>query len=137
MADPLEFGSPIDRIQFAADVSIRRALLFAALGVGTLMVGLSFEPYLAIKAGAILVTMAAVILTAMGQRAAMRPFERTETWIILDKQHRLGSGARAQQAIGGTLRERYYWHARLIASIALGMWAIALLLWAARWLNGS
>lgn len=132
--DFLPFAAPADRVRFAADTSIRRALLFAAIGIGTLMLSLTFDPYLAIRAGAALVTTAAVILYAMGQWAPGRPYRRTEAWILLDKQHRFGSDARAQQVFGATLRERYWWHARVIALIALPMWAMALLMLVTRML---
>ena len=118
---------PTDRIREACDLSIRRACGFAALAIFTTMIGMSYHPQVAIRVGATLITLMTAILLAKGWRAPLRPYKRTEVWLILDKRHDLIE-ERAQGIIGTILRERYFWHATVSAAVALPMWAVDLFL---------
>lgn len=111
----------MDPIREACDLSIRRACGFAALAVFTLMVGLSYHPFVAIRVGAIFTTLIAGILVIKGLRAPKRPYKYTEAWLLLGKKHGLPE-SRAQQSIGGILKERYLFHATIAAAVALPMW---------------
>ena len=79
----------MDRIQVAAEISIGRAVGFGALAVGTAMLGLIFEPALALKTGSALTLLMAVILLLKAARALSQPYQPTEVWLILDKRHGL------------------------------------------------
>jgi len=111
----------LERIRACADASIRRALGFATLGIWTAMVGMSAEPFLAVKSGAVLITGAWAVLLLMAWRAPRRPYKRTEVWLMLDRSHGLPE-AQAQKIIGGVLKDRYVWHASATAAVACFMW---------------
>jgi hypothetical protein len=117
----------MDPIREACDISIRRACGFAVLALGTAMAGLSYHPLLAIRFGAILISIMIVVLVVKALRAPRRPYRRTEAWLILGKQHGLPE-PRAQQVIGNMLRERYLWHATVAGAVALPMWGVSIFL---------
>lgn len=114
----------LDRIRACADASIRRALGFATLGVWTAMVGMSADLFLAMKAGAVLITGAWAVLLIMAWRAPRRPYKRTEVWLLLDRRHGLPE-EQAQKIIGGVLKDRFVWHASATAAVACFMWVAA------------
>lgn len=122
---------PDDRIRACADASIRRGLGFAVLAVWTVMVGMSADLLLAVKAGALLITAAWAVLLIMAWRAPRRPYKRTEVWLMLEKRHDLPE-ERAQDVIGGVLKDRYVWHASATAGVACFMWAATFAVAAAR-----
>jgi len=112
-----------------ADTSIRRGCGFALIGIFTAMVGFSGDPYLAVRCGAALVTIAAVILYWRGQGAPKRNFRDTEVWLMIRHTAPPIPKERLQALIGGALAESYFWHARIAAYVAVAMWAVALLMW--------
>ena len=113
----------IVRLRHAADLTIRRAIGFAYIAIGTTMAGMAFDGYLAVKTGAILSTVVAAVLGLKALRAPRRPYKHTELWIVVDKDHGLPE-ERAQDVIGHVLRERYLWHAQLIAGVAARLWLV-------------
>ena len=121
----------IVRLRQAADLSIRRGVGFAYIAIGTAMAGMAFDGYLAIKTGAILSTVIVAVLGAKALRAPQQPYKRTELWIVVDKNHGLPED-RAQDVIGNVLRERYLWHAQLIAGLAVALWLIGFAILAIR-----
>ena len=110
-------------IHDACDLSIRRACGFVALAIFTAMVGLSYHPFVAIRVGAMLTTIAAIALVIKGLLAPRRPYRNTEAWLILGKKHGLPED-RAQKTFGGILRESYLWHATVAGALALPMWIV-------------
>ena len=113
----------MDRIEACARMSILKALGFVAMGVGTLMVGLSYDMALALTAGAYLMGLTAIILALKGGRAARRDYRRTETWLLLERRHGLPED-RAQRVIGGILRELYLRYARISGGLAVVTWLV-------------
>lgn len=120
----------MDRIRQAAQISILRALGFTALGIGTFMAGLSFDPALCFGAGATLTGMAAAVLWCKGAQARTRGYRKTEVWILLDRKLGLPP-ERAQEAIGGLLRELYYRYALVVSGLTIGFWLVSLAIRAA------
>lgn len=116
----------MDAIENAAHVSVGRACGFAGLAVFCIMFGLSFEPILAARAGAILCMGLAVILSLYAYRAPTRPYKRTELWLILAKEQR-PPAAFAQEVIGRALHDTYSWFAKQTAIIAAVLWVVSLL----------
>lgn len=115
-----------------ADTSIRRGCGFGLIAVFTAMIGFSGDPYLAIRFGAFMVTLAAVILLWRGQGAPRRNYRDTEVWLMV--KGRVSDAPalpkeRMQRLIGHALADSYFWHARIVAYIALTMWVVALLMW--------
>ncbi|HEX6980308.1 MAG TPA: hypothetical protein VF342_13510 [Alphaproteobacteria bacterium] len=113
----------MERIQHFADISIRRGCGFGFLAIATAMVGVSADIVIALKTGATSVTLMVAILVLKGLQAPKRCYRDTEVWIMLDKQHDLPE-TRAQQVFGNILRDRYFWHATLVASAAAFMWLL-------------
>jgi hypothetical protein len=113
-----------DRIEYFATFSIRRALGFAMLGIGTVMIGLIYDPALSLRTGATLTAIVAAILAWKGQRAPACPYRHTEVWMLLDQRHGLPE-EHAQQVIGRVLATTYQRHAALCCYAAVGMWGMS------------
>lgn len=116
-----------DDIRQYAELSVRRGCGFALMAIVTAMVGFSGEPWIAIRAGAVFVLIAAIILYWRGRQAKRRNFRRTEVWLMIEDVPALPR-ERLQTMIGGALAEVYYRYARLAAYVALAMCLIDLLL---------
>lgn len=114
-----------------ADTSVRRGCGFGLIAVFTAMVGFSADPYLAVRFGAFMVTVAAVILLWRGQGAPRRNYRSTEVWLMVRDATAGLPQERLQRLIGHALADSYFWHARIAAYVAVAMWAVALLMWAA------
>lgn len=114
----------MERIRYYADLSIRRGCGFGLLAIATAMVGMGHDILLAAKSGAIMLTVMWSVLVAKGLRAPAKSYRRTEVWILLDKRHDLPE-YRAQEVFGYVMRERYLWHAQVVAVVALILWGIA------------
>lgn len=117
----------MDAIENAAYVSVGRACGFAGLAIFCLMFGLAFEPALAARTGGILCLTVAAILFAYAFRAHVRPYKRTELWLILPKDQRPPSTI-AQRVVGQALYDTYLWFARQAAVIAIVLMAVGAVL---------
>ena len=118
----------MDKLTILAFVSVARGCGFAGLGIFCIVVGLSYDPVLAAKTGAMLTTGLAVVLIFRAQQAPFRDYRKTELWIMLKKDER-PVAEQAQKLAGHTLRDTYYAFANQVAVIAAVFWAIAPLLW--------
>ncbi|HXV23695.1 MAG TPA: hypothetical protein VED46_05490 [Alphaproteobacteria bacterium] len=118
----------IERIRQFAELSVRRACAFAALAIATLMIGLSADPLVALKTGAISSTLLWVILFIKSLRSGQTDYRKTELWILLDRRHDLPE-AQAPRVIGGVLRDVYLRHAELAAWAAFLFWVLVLAAW--------
>lgn len=117
----------MDRIRQCAEVSVRRGLGFTALGVFSVMAGLAFDPPLATKAGAILLSLAACVMAWKAWNAPNRSYRMTEVYVMLDGRLGLPEEA-AQRTVGRILRECYRRHAEMTAVFAASLWVLSLLL---------
>lgn len=118
----------MERVRYLADLSIRRGCGFGLIAIGTAMTGMAGDLAMAVKGGAIMVTLMGAVLVFKALRASATNYRRTEVWIMLDKQIDGWPPHRLQQLIGGTLRERYLWHAEMTAMVAFAMWVMTFLL---------
>jgi hypothetical protein len=96
----------LETIEEQAEICVARACGFAALGIATLMVGLSWDMVLASKIGGLLILAACMILLLKAHRAPHRPVRRTELWMTLEPDVR-PNAAIAQRVVGAVLRECY------------------------------
>lgn len=119
-----------DQVRRYADHSIRRGCGFGLLAIFTFMFGLAGAPGIALRSGAVLVTLAAVLLFWRGAKAPARNYRETEVWIMIRDTPGLPKD-RMQRLIGRALAASYFWHARIAAYLALTMWAVSLLIWLA------
>lgn len=120
----------MDEIERFADLSVKRGCAFALLAITTVMTGLAGTPLLALKSGAILLTMMVVVLAFRAQFARNQSCRRTEVWIMLGQKRRPPE-ALAQRLISDALRAAYWRYAELSAAGALSLWLMALAFWVA------
>jgi hypothetical protein len=117
----------MELLPILADLTIRRACGFAALGIGTVMLALSFDLPLALRSGAVLTSIACGVLWLMAWATPRRDIRQTEMWSLLVAERRhLTRGAEAgrlQAMAAQVLRDRLVWHAERVAIAALVMWA--------------
>jgi hypothetical protein len=106
---------------------VQRACLFGALAIFCLMVGLSFDPQLAFKVGGMTTTLMAGVLAFKAREARNKPYQKTEMWLLLPKEHR-PPVAYAQRVSAAVLRDTYLNFAFWTSAIAIAMWSIALLI---------
>lgn len=100
-------------------------MAFGALAIGTTVLGLIFEPALALKAGGALTLLMAAVLQLKAERAPFRPYRLTEVWLILDR--RLGlPDEQAQRLVGTALQDVFQRYARLSLLVAVGLWLLSL-----------
>ena len=111
-------------------MSVGRACMFGVIAIWTVMMGLIMWPVLALKAGALGTTLAGAILLLKALRVTRRSYRRTETWILLGREHGLPE-ERAQRVITGILRDTYLRFAEYAAVLTLVLWAAALVFWLA------
>ncbi|MBW8269883.1 hypothetical protein [Caldovatus aquaticus] len=121
----------MDEIRALADMTIRRALGFAGLGVCVVMLALSFDLLLSLRAGGQLSALVCLALAVGGWTAPRRDMRRTELWTLL-----AGTGAaplrrmpraQIQMLLAQVLRERLFWHAERAGLTALALGAAAAL----------
>lgn len=121
----------MEPIQIAADHCIRRALGFAGLGVGTVMLALSFDLTLALRSGAGLLAIVAFFLLFWAWRAQWHDIRRSEAWAEFSAMQpelaRILPRGEAQRLVAPILQRRLMWHAERLAVAAIGLWALALL----------
>ena len=117
----------MEHMRRAAFESALRACAFGSLAIFCLMVGLSFDPKLAFKAGGFLTTLMALILIYKAREARTKNYRRTEMWLLLPKTARPPE-AYAQWATATVLRGTYLTFAYWTSVIAVTMWVMALLL---------
>lgn len=109
----------IERIRNAARHSVGRAFLFALLAIGATMSGLIGWPVMAFRTGAVLWMLVAAIMMLRALGAARRPYRRTETFILLGREHGLPEDE-AQAVFARVLWDTY----RRFAEWSLGLSAV-------------
>jgi hypothetical protein len=115
----------VDRIQVAAEISIGRAVGFGALAIATVVLGLIFDPALALKTGGALTLLMAAVIQLKAERARSQPYRSTEVWLILEK--RLGlPDDHAQRIVSTVLRSTYQRYAKVSFAVAVGLWLLGL-----------
>ena len=114
----------MDYLRQAATASVGRACGFAGLAIGCVMIGLSFDPPQMMRAGAILPLLLALGLCAKAWIAAKQDYRGTETWMMLESEHKPPAEI-AQKALPTVLSETYYRFARLSAGFSASLWAVA------------
>jgi len=123
----------MERISYLADLSVRRGCAFAVLGIGTMMIGFSGDPGMALKAGAVLTTLMDVVLLIMARRALSRDHRQTELWCRMGKRHELAvTDERAGEIIRRILHDTLLRYGRITFWAAFGLWLLVLGAWVLR-----
>lgn len=117
----------LERLEALADLVIRRACGFASLAILLVMLSLSFQLVLALRSGAILVTLLWLVLMVKLALVPRQDMRRSELWLMLADRH--DPDARPIQA---TLRHafaaRLRWHSDRIGAFAALLWGCYLVL---------
>ncbi|GGB24397.1 hypothetical protein P7L78_11295 [Tistrella bauzanensis] len=116
---------PIDLLEQAATVSVRRACAFSLLAIWVIMMALVYDPLMSLRSGAILVTMVGAILTLKAYRAPHQDHRRTEVWHAVKADLKLPA-EQARQLINSTLQRIYFDHATVFGGVALVMWGVVI-----------
>lgn len=116
----------MDRIRYYAEMSVQRALGFTGIGLATLLLGLSFDPRLALQTAAVILGITGIVLIVKSLNALHRNYRRTEVWILLGRTIEFPEH-RAQQIIGTVLKDIYGRYARRILASAVLAWVLSLL----------
>ena len=101
----------MDAIQRAAFLSVGMASGYATLAIFCVVFGFMFEPPLAAVIGGVLSLMLAAALYIYGRCARTRPYDKTQLWVMLEKDKR-PPGNVAQQLVSGVLVETASWFAK-------------------------
>lgn len=113
----------MERIRKLAILSIQRACGFAALGVITLMLGLSPYPDLAFRSGGVLTAAIALVLFTKAKLAPTQNHRHTELWYMLERNPGLPESY-AGRVINSILAEEYRRHAEYAGWFAAGLWVV-------------
>jgi hypothetical protein len=120
----------MDPLEIVIDRCIRRGLGFVGLGVGMVMLALSFDLPLALRSGASLAAMAAVSMLLGAWHAPRRDMRHSEAWMTLNdvvpEFVRRRPKQEVQQLLRETMRRRLVWHAERVGLLAIGLWVLAL-----------
>jgi hypothetical protein len=115
------------KVEELALISVGRGVGFAALGIGTLMLGLSSDLLSCLKAGGILSLVTSLTLLMKAYRAPVKDYKRTEVWIMMEPIDR-PSATIAQNIIGDVLKRTYLTFALHAAYVAGGLLFLATLI---------
>jgi hypothetical protein len=116
----------MEKVRRVAYLSVGRAVGFAGLAILTAMVGLSFDPLIALRCGGLLLLLLMSALLLKAQRAPFANHRRTEAWLLLDVPDRPDERY-ARFVVTTALREAYLRFARWTAGVAVLVWTIAVL----------
>ena len=115
----------MEKLRQVAFISVGRGVAFAGLGIFVVMVGLSFDPVLALRSGGVLLLILLAGLLLKAQQVARADYRRTEAWLLLDRADR------PDEHVAGylttALREACMWFARWTAGFAALVWGFAAL----------
>lgn len=112
-------------IETAAEISIGRAVAFGTLAIVMVMLGLIFDPAMALKVGGAMSLLMAAILQLKALRAPTQPYRKTEAWLLLERRPTLPAD-HAQRLIGGTLAATYGRYAGISCGAGSAMWLAGL-----------
>lgn len=97
----------MDEIEKLVELSVLRVLGFVTLGIGTLMLGLSYDLPFALETGAVLTLLVAGILFLFSCAAPYRDVKRTDAWVSVKKELMHLPRDRIQQLLGHELQKIY------------------------------
>lgn len=126
----------MDPMEIVTDRCIRRGLGFAGLAIGMVMLSLSFDLPLALRCGADLVALTAVVMMFGAWQAPRRDMRHSEVWATLDDWRPDVLRGRPKQVVleemRAAMRRRLLWHAERLGLVALALWATMGVVWATR-----
>ena len=112
-------------VERTAELSVARAVGFAALAVALVVAGLAGYPQLALRSGACLALLIWAVLRLKALRAPRHPYKRTEVWLLLEPRPDWPAEL-AQRVIGEALKRVLERYARYVLAAAVGLWLASL-----------
>jgi hypothetical protein len=120
----------MELLQAAADHCIRRALGLLGIGIAMVMLLLSFDLPLALRAGADLLALAWAGMLIFAWRAPRLDVRHSLLWRRLQSMASSLAGRlhprQVQRLLSDVLRSRLIWHAKPIGATAAVLWMLAL-----------
>ncbi|TAJ97978.1 MAG: hypothetical protein EPO10_00570 [Reyranella sp.] len=121
----------MDRIEYLADVIVRRGCGFALLAICMVMLGLSYDLLLCLKSGAILQALHGSVLGLFAYNAPKWNHRSTELWVLLDKGADLPPNYPPEQLLE-VLRKTYIRYAEMAGVVTLALCIGAAIVWVVR-----
>ena len=117
----------MEEIRRVAVECIGRAVMFASLAIGCVMVGFSFNPVSAFRSGAFLTLALALALMWKAMTAGTKNPKHTEVWLYLDDKSRPVDDP-ARRDFGTVMSDVYMRYAWLAFGVAVGFFLSSLIL---------
>jgi len=121
----------MDRIEYLADVIVRRGCGFALLAIGMVMLGLSYDLLLCLKSGAVLQALHGSVLGLFAYNAPRWNHRSTELWVLLNKGADLPPNYPPEQLLE-VLRKTYLRYAEMAGVVTLALCIGAAVVWVVR-----
>ena len=116
----------MERLEAMADLVIRRAVGFASLAIVLVVLSLSFQLALALRSGAILVTLLWLIVLLKLAYVPSQDMRHSELWLMVAERHS-PDALPMQAAMRMAFASRLRWHADRIGVFAISLWGFYLL----------
>ena len=116
----------MERLEAMADLVIRRAVGFASLAIVLVVLSLSFQLALALRSGAILVTLLWLIVLLKLVYVPSQDMRHSELWLMVAERHS-PDALPMQTAMRSAFAARLRWHADRIGVFAISLWGLYLL----------
>ena len=123
---PPHEGQGLERLEAMADLVIRRALGFAGLAILLVVLSLSFQLALALRSGAVLLTLVWLILLLKLIYVPSQDMRHSEIWLMVAERHS-PDALPMQNAMRQAFANRLRWHADRIGAVAICLWGLYLL----------
>ncbi len=121
----------MDRVEYLADLTVKRGCGFALLAIATVMLGLSYDLLLCFKSGAILEALHGSVLAIFAYNAPRWNHRSTELWALLNKGADLPPNYPPELLLE-VLRKTYTRYAEYSGAVALALSIAALCVWILR-----
>lgn len=115
----------MDKIREVAFMCVGRAVMFATLAVGCVMVGFAFNPVSSFRSGAVMTLGIAAVLMWKAIAAPRQNPKTTEVWLYLDDSTR-PPDSHARFVFATVMREVYGRYAQFALLAACVLFAISL-----------
>ncbi len=116
----------MERLEALADLVIRRAVGFAGLAILLVVLSLSFQLALALRSGAMLVTLLWLIVLLKLVYVPSQDMRHSELWLMVAERHS-PDALPMQAAMRLAFAARLRWHADRIGAFAISLWGVYLL----------
>jgi len=111
----------LERLEALADLVIRRALGFASLAIVLIFLSLTFQWALALRSGAMLVTLLWLIVLLKLAYVPSQDMRHSKIWLMVAERHS-PDALPMQNAMRLAFANRLRWHADRVGAVAICLW---------------